>query len=137
MNSSTSETITNGRFDRGTKWIEIQKNTFTNWVNEQLRVSQRSVKDIGTDFCDGVNLVALVESLQLKKIGKVYAKPTTRIQMIQNVAIACKAITEDNIKLVNIGRCVLYMCTLFTILYKVGIRCLKESFIENVTPHDT
>jgi hypothetical protein len=40
MNSSTSETITNGRFDRGTKWIEIQKNTFTNWVNEQLRVSQ-------------------------------------------------------------------------------------------------
>jgi hypothetical protein len=53
--------------------------------------------------------------------------------MIQNVAIACKAITEDNIKLVNIGRCVLYMCTLFTFLYKVGIRCLKESFIENVT----
>jgi len=109
MDNSTSETITKGVFDRETKWIEIQKNTFTNWVNEQLRVSQRSVKDIGTDFCDGVNLVALVESLQLKKIGKVYAKPTTRIQMIQNVAIACKAITEDNIKLVNIGRRVLYM----------------------------
>ncbi|VDI30244.1 filamin [Mytilus galloprovincialis] len=89
--------------DRETKWIEIQKNTFTNWVNEELRVSNRSVSDLGTDFCDGVNLVALVESLQLKKIGKVYAKPTTRIQMIQNVAIACKAITEDNIKLVNIG----------------------------------
>lgn len=102
MSNSASEIVTNG-FDRETKWIEIQKNTFTNWVNEQLRVSQRSVKDIGTDLCDGVNLVALVESLQLKKIGKVYANPKTRIQMIQNVAIACKAITEDNIKLVNIG----------------------------------
>lgn len=100
--SGSNEVITNG-FDRGTKWIEIQKNTFTNWVNEQLRVSNRSIDDIGTDLCDGVNLVALVESLQLKKIGKVYAKPISRIQQIQNVAIACKAITEDNIKLVNIG----------------------------------
>ena len=103
MSNSTSETVTIG-LDRETKWIEIQKNTFTNWVNEQLRVSNRTVSDIGTDLCDWVNLVALVESLQLKKIGKVYATPTTRIQKIQNVAIACKAITEDNIKLVNIGR---------------------------------
>ncbi|KAL5004306.1 hypothetical protein ScPMuIL_017762 [Solemya velum] len=85
------------------QWINIQKKTFTNWINEQLSVSGRSVDDIGADFCDGVRLVSLVESLQFRKIGKVYSKPTRRIQMIANVSLAFKAIAEDNIKLVNIG----------------------------------
>ncbi|XP_022287770.2 filamin-A-like [Crassostrea virginica] len=85
------------------RWVEIQRKTFTNWINEQLSVSGRAIQDIEKDFCDGVNLVALVESLQFKKIGKVIPNPTGRIQMIQNVALACKAIVEDNIRLVNIG----------------------------------
>ena len=85
------------------RWVEIQRKTFTNWINEQLSVSGRVIQDIEKDFCDGVNLVALVESLQFKKIGKVIPNPTGRIQMIQNVALACKAIVEDNIRLVNIG----------------------------------
>ena len=85
------------------RWVEIQRKTFTNWINEQLSVSGRAIQDIENDFCDGVNLVALVESLQFKKIGKVIPNPTGRIQMIQNVALACKAIVEDNIRLVNIG----------------------------------
>lgn len=79
------------------------RKTFTNWINEQLSVSGRVIQDIEKDFCDGVTLVALVESLQFKKIGKVIPNPTGRIQMIQNVALACKAIMEDNVRLVNIG----------------------------------
>jgi len=87
------------------KWIEIQQSTFTNWVNEQLsQYSGRSIKNVASDLCDGVNLVALVEVLQFKKLGKVYSKPTSRIQMLQNVSLAFKAVTEDNIKLVNIGK---------------------------------
>lgn len=85
------------------RWVEIQRKTFTNWINEQLSVSGRVIQDIEKDFCDGVTLVALVESLQFKKIGKVIPNPTGRIQMIQNVALACKAIMEDNVRLVNIG----------------------------------
>ncbi|KAK3602502.1 hypothetical protein CHS0354_022370 [Potamilus streckersoni] len=85
------------------QWIWIQEKTFTNWVNEQLKVSGRSVKSISTDLCDGVNLVALVEALQFRKIGKVYPKPSGKIQMLQNVALAFKALADDNIKLVNIG----------------------------------
>ncbi|KAL3848275.1 hypothetical protein ACJMK2_019143 [Sinanodonta woodiana] len=85
------------------QWIWIQEKTFTNWVNEQLNVSGRSIKSISTDLCDGVNLVALVEALQFRKIGKVYPKPSGKIQMLQNVALAFKALADDNIKLVNIG----------------------------------
>ena len=61
------------------------------------------MEDLSTDFCDGVNLVALVEALQFKKIGKVYSHPSSRIQMIQNVTLALHAIEEDHVKLVNIG----------------------------------
>lgn len=86
------------------RWVEIQRKTFTNWINEQLSVSGKAITDIEKDFCDGVNLVALVEALQFKKIGKVITNPTGRIQMIQNVSLACKAIMEDNIRLVNIGK---------------------------------
>lgn len=86
------------------EWIEIQQKTFINWVNEQLRETGRKIESLADDFADGVNLVALVEALQFKKIGKVYSKPTNRIQMIENVSLAYKAIIDDNIKLVNIGK---------------------------------
>ncbi|XP_060074083.1 filamin-A-like [Ylistrum balloti] len=86
------------------RWVEIQQSTFTNWVNEQLsQYSARSLTNLGTDLCDGVHLVALVETLQLKKIGRVYSKPQGQIQRLANVSLALTAITEDNVKLVNIG----------------------------------
>nr|KAG5708293.1 hypothetical protein BaRGS_021227 [Batillaria attramentaria] len=85
------------------RWVAIQEKTFANWCNEQLSVSGRSVEDIETDFCDGVRLVALIESLQFRKIGRVYSKPTSRIQMLQNAALALQAIADDHIRLVNIG----------------------------------
>ena len=50
-----------------------------------------------------MQLVALIESLQFRKIGRVYSKPTSRIQMLQNVTLALQAIADDHIKLVNIG----------------------------------
>lgn len=86
------------------RWVDIQQSTFTNWVNEQLsQYSGRSLTDLRTDLCDGVHLVALVETLQLKKIGRVYSKPQGQIQRLANVSLALTAITEDNVKLVNIG----------------------------------
>ena len=87
------------------QWILIQEKTFTNWINEQLRVSGRSIENIATDLCDGVCLVALVEALQFRKIGKVYTKAASKFQMLQNVSLALKAITDDHVKLVNLGKC--------------------------------
>ncbi|KAL8618839.1 hypothetical protein ACOMHN_000846 [Nucella lapillus] len=85
------------------RWVDIQKKTFANWCNEQLSAGGRSVQDLDTDFCDGVKLVALIEALQFRKIGRVYKKPVSRIQMLQNVALAIQAIRDDHIRLVNIG----------------------------------
>ncbi|KAJ8310288.1 hypothetical protein KUTeg_012153 [Tegillarca granosa] len=101
--ANENKNLPNGTTPLGNEWIAIQQKTFTNWINEHLSVSGKSIQNIETDFSDGVNLVALVECLQLKKIGKITEKPTKKIQKIQNVSIACKAITEDNVKLVNIG----------------------------------
>lgn len=118
---SSENGITNGTInDFKDQWIHIQKKTFTNWINEQLSVSGRCVDDIGADFCDGVRLVALVESLQFRKIGKVHSKPTRNIQKIANVSLAFKAIAEDNIKLVNIGE--------FWMLFEIyGMTCCSYS----------
>ncbi|XP_045200406.2 filamin-B-like isoform X2 [Mercenaria mercenaria] len=85
------------------QWVRIQETTFKNWCNEQLKVSGRSIENLATDMCDGVCLAALVESLQFRKIGRVYTKPTSKIQKLQNVSLALKAITDDNVKLVNVG----------------------------------
>ncbi|KAK7089925.1 filamin-A-like isoform X2 [Littorina saxatilis] len=85
------------------RWVAIQKKTFANWCNEQLSAGGRSVEDLDTDFCDGVKLVALIEALQFRKIGRVYNNPSSRIMMLQNVALALQACTDDHIRLVNIG----------------------------------
>ncbi|XP_021372144.1 filamin-B-like isoform X3 [Mizuhopecten yessoensis] len=87
------------------RWITIQKNTFTNWVNEQLRVggNTRMVEDLQTAFEDGVLLCALIESLQGKKIGRVIKKPMNHHQNLENCTLALAAIANDNVRLVNIG----------------------------------
>lgn len=84
-------------------WIEIQQNTFTNWVNEQLRHVGLSVEDLQKGFCDGVKLIALVEVLQKRKVGRKIAKPINQHQYLENVQTALNAIAADGVKLVNIG----------------------------------
>lgn len=93
--------------DSSARWILIQQNTFTNWVNEQLRVSgietTEFVKDLEHDFQTGVRLCQLVESLQGKKVGRIIKKPLNHHQELENVTIALNAISNDNVRLVNIG----------------------------------
>ena len=43
-------------------------------------------------------------SKKFRKVGKVYTKPNNRIQQLQNVSLALTAITDDNVKLVNVGK---------------------------------
>ena len=44
-------------------WIEVQRKTFTNWVNNKLEGTGFSVEDIEQDFADGRALIALVQQL--------------------------------------------------------------------------
>ena len=94
-------------------WIEIQQNTFTNWVNEQLRHVGLSVEDLQKDFCDGVKLIALVEVLQKRKIGRKISKPINQHQYLENVQTALNAVAADGIKLVNIGKYSFNICLYF------------------------
>ena len=87
----------------GERWIEIQKNTFLNWVNLQLQGSDMTVEDFELDFDDGVRLCVLVEALQNRKIGRIIKKPINPHQSLGNVSLALKAIADDNVRLVNIG----------------------------------
>ena len=86
-------------------WIRIQANTFKNWANVTLREAggPGNIENLETDFQDGTKLVALVETLQKRKL-KHNKKPINQHHEIENITIALDAIQEDGLKLVNIGK---------------------------------
>lgn len=84
-------------------WVEIQANTFRNWVNENLPVNMK-VSDLSQDLCSGVRLCALVENLQQRQIRPSWNKrPVNQHHYLENVTAALNAIEQDGVKLVNIG----------------------------------
>ncbi|XP_030749718.1 filamin-A-like [Sitophilus oryzae] len=84
-------------------WVEIQANTFRNWVNEHLPKELRIV-DLSQDLCTGVRLCALVEALQKRPIKPAWNKrPANQHHYLENVTAALNAIEQDGVKLVNIG----------------------------------
>lgn len=84
--------------------MQIQKNTFTNWLNEQLKSRNIVIHDVRTDFQDGVNLLALVEELQHRRFGGVLKNPANHYEKLQNVSVALDAISRDGVRIVNIGK---------------------------------
>ncbi|XP_016953074.1 filamin-B isoform X3 [Drosophila biarmipes] len=85
-------------------WVEIQANTFRNWVNEHLRETGMQVHDWATDFCDGTCLCALVENLQTRPLKPSWnRRPANQHHYLENASTALKSIEADHIKLVNIG----------------------------------
>ena len=44
-------------------WVNVQRKTFTNWVNNKLEGTEFSVEDIQHDFADGRALCALIQQL--------------------------------------------------------------------------
>lgn len=84
-------------------WVEIQANTFRNWVNEHLPVHLR-VKDLSQDLSDGVVLCTLVEALQARPIKPSWnRRPGNQHHYLENVTCALNAVEQDGVKLVNIG----------------------------------
>lgn len=85
-------------------WVRIQAQTFKNWANITLKEAGGPSLDqeLETAFQDGTKLVALVETLQKRKL-KHNKKPINQHQELENISIALDAIQEDGLKLVNIG----------------------------------
>lgn len=50
-----------GLADRG--WVEVQKKTFTNWVNDKLKDTDRHVDELQKDLQDGLSLITLMQVL--------------------------------------------------------------------------
>ena len=85
-------------------WKRIQQKTFTRWCNQQLKVQNVAIEDLNVAFCDGVNLIVLMEVLSRKALGKYNKKPRIQAQKMDNVSKVLDFIMRDEgIKLVNIG----------------------------------
>ena len=94
------------------QWKLIQKNTFTRWANEHLKLVNKNIADLEFDLSDGLRLIALVEVLSGKKFAKLNRRPNFRTQKLENVTMCLRFLEEDEgIKIVNIGKC----CCLFVI----------------------
>ncbi|XP_063983805.1 filamin-C isoform X1 [Diachasmimorpha longicaudata] len=88
-------------------WVEIQANTFRNWVNEHLKHAGDAgggpVIDLAEDFRDGTRLCALVEVLTKRRLPRWNPRPANQHHHLENVSTALQAIEADGVKLVNIG----------------------------------
>ena len=85
-------------------WIEMQNDTFTNWVNANLKQRGMSVQSIAFGFEDGVKLVNLFEIVSKRSIGKYAKNPKFPNQKLENVSLVLKAMEQDGVKLVSIGK---------------------------------
>ncbi|XP_034485146.1 filamin-A-like isoform X2 [Drosophila innubila] len=128
-------------------WKKIQQNTFTRWANEHLKTANSSIENLGTDFSDGLRLIALVEVLSQKHIPKHNKNPTFRTQKLENVSIALKFLQgEEGIKIVNIdssdivdGKLKLIMGLVWTLIIHYSISMPKwdgedDQIISGATP---
>ncbi len=84
------------------EWKRIQKNTFTRWTNEHLKQCDKHIDDLGTEFSDGLKLIALIEVLSGKKMPRHNKKPNFRSQKLENVSIALEFLEREDVVLVNI-----------------------------------
>ncbi|XP_036418349.1 dystrophin isoform X3 [Colossoma macropomum] len=81
---------------------DIQKKTFTKWINSQFAKAGRGpIDDLFTDLCDGRRLLELLEGLAGHELVK--ERGFTRVHSLNNVNRALQVLQKNNVELVNIG----------------------------------
>ncbi|XP_028324112.1 dystrophin isoform X3 [Gouania willdenowi] len=82
---------------------DVQKKTFTKWVNSQLvKTGKPPVDDLFSDLCDGRRLLELLEGLARRESVRL-EKGFTRVHSLNNVNRALQILQKNNVELVNIG----------------------------------
>jgi len=81
-------------------WEQIQERTFTRWVNAQLKKKGVQIQDLTKDFADGVNLIALYESIADMSFPRYNKNPSMRIKKIENINLV---VTEINKFVAGVG----------------------------------
>uniref|UniRef100_A0A8W8JFQ6 Dystrophin n=1 Tax=Magallana gigas TaxID=29159 RepID=A0A8W8JFQ6_MAGGI len=91
------------KYDQSNEREDIQKRSFTKWINSQLSKAGHSlVTDLFSDLKDGTLLLSLLEVLSGKAMGK--EKGRMRVHHINNVNRVLDVLAQSyNIKLVNIS----------------------------------
>lgn len=79
---------------------EIQKKTFTKWVNKHLVKAGSRVADLYEDLRSGTNLLALIEVLSQELLPR--ERGRMRVHHLNNVQHALDYLKRKRIKLVNI-----------------------------------
>ncbi|KAM6893218.1 dystrophin isoform 3-T3 [Lycodopsis pacificus] len=82
---------------------DVQKKTFTKWVNSQLaKTGKPPVEDLFSDLCDGRRLLELLEVLPGRELVRL-ERGFTRVHSLNNVNRALQILQKNNVELVNIG----------------------------------
>uniref|UniRef100_A0AAV2LAA1 Calponin-homology (CH) domain-containing protein n=1 Tax=Knipowitschia caucasica TaxID=637954 RepID=A0AAV2LAA1_KNICA len=82
---------------------DVQKKTFTKWVNSQLvKTGKKPVDDLFSDLCDGRKLLELLEGLAGRELVRL-ERGFTRVHSFNNVNRALQILQKNNVELVNIG----------------------------------
>ncbi|XP_054864358.1 dystrophin isoform X3 [Amphiprion ocellaris] len=82
---------------------DVQKKTFTKWVNSQLaKTGKPPVDDLFADLCDGRRLLELLEGLTGHELVRL-ERGFTRVHSLNNVNRALQILQKNNVELVNIG----------------------------------
>ncbi|XP_022095231.1 filamin-A-like [Acanthaster planci] len=89
------------------EWKKIQQNTFTRWINEQLKPAGKYVYNVETDLGDGLILIALLDQLiasdgRSPDLPRCNKRPVFKSQRLENISIVLKKIEDEQIRLVNI-----------------------------------
>lgn len=84
-------------------WEVIQKKTFTNWINNNLKQKGSKIEDIEVDLSDGVKLIQLLEIIGDESLGRYNKAPKMRIQKVENMNTALAFIKSRGVGLTNIG----------------------------------
>ena len=60
------------------------------------------INTLDNDLSDGLRLIALIEVLSQKRVGRFNKRPTFRQMKMENVALALNFLEQERIKLVSI-----------------------------------
>ena len=63
-----------------TAWIDVQKNTFTNWCNDRLKDTGLTVADLEADLRNGLTLIRLLEVLANTHLRYTFVKSQVLLQ---------------------------------------------------------
>ncbi|XP_053146646.1 utrophin isoform X4 [Hemicordylus capensis] len=81
---------------------DVQKKTFTKWINARFSKSGKSpIRDMFTDLRDGRKLLDLLEGLIGNPLPK--ERGSTRVHALNNVNKVLQVLHQNNVELVNIG----------------------------------